>query len=261
MKKRKIIVLISVAFALLASVGCPRKQTTRDEQTIPPKEVKEQPTPEPEQPKEVKEVKKVEPEAKPAPIPEKHPALLNPALANESAPETFKVKFTTTKGDIVIELNRSWSPNGVDRFYNLVKIGFYTDIAFFRVIKGFMAQFGISGDPLVSAKWREANISDDPVQESNTRGKVSFATAGPNTRTTQLFINYGNNSNLDRMGFSPIGEVVEGMDVVDSLYMEYGEGAPRDKGPDQGYIQQRGNTYLKEQFPNLDYIKKAAIME
>lgn len=188
--------------------------------------------------------------------------LLNPKAPeiNQQAPATFKAKFETTKGDVVIEVTRDWAPQGADRFYNLVKNGFYDDCRFFRVLGGFMAQFGISGDPQVSSVWRTANITDDPVKQKNTRGMVSYAMAGPNTRTTQLFINYGDNSSLDAQGFSPFGKVVEGMNNVDALYKEYGEGAPRGQGPDQGKVQAMGNTYLKESFPELDYIKKATIV-
>ncbi|MCG2725512.1 MAG: peptidylprolyl isomerase [Elusimicrobia bacterium] len=186
-------------------------------------------------------------------------ALSNPALANEKAPEVFKVKFRTSKGEFVIESHREWSPLGADRFYNLAKIGYFTDIAFFRVISGFMAQFGIHGDPAISANWRIAQIKDDPVIRSNKKGYISFAMAGTNTRTTQLFINYGNNANLDSMGFSPFGKVIEGMDVVDSIYSGYGEGAPSGRGPSQHLIQSRGNEYLKKDFSQLDYIIEAII--
>lgn len=186
--------------------------------------------------------------------------LLFPTKLNEKAPETFKVKFDTTKGEIIMDVTRSWAPNGADRFYNLVKNGYFTDIAFFRVISGFMAQFGIHGDPQVSAMWREANITDDPVKQSNTRGMVSFATAGPDTRTTQLFINYGDNSFLDGQGFSPFAKVTKGMEVVDSLYGDYGEDAPSGNGPNQGQIQMQGNAFLKKYFTKLDYIKSAEIL-
>ncbi|HAF95982.1 MAG: peptidylprolyl isomerase [Elusimicrobia bacterium GWC2_51_8] len=187
--------------------------------------------------------------------------LKNPALANAKAPETFKAKFTTTKGDFTLEATRAWSPLGADRFYNLVKAGFFTDVAFFRVISGFMVQFGIHGDPAVSAAWREANIPDDPVKESNKKGYVSYAMAGPGTRTTQMFINYGNNARLDAMGFSPFAKVTDGMDVVESIYSGYGEGAPSGMGPDQGGVQMKGNAYLKKDFPKMDYILKAQLME
>ena len=180
---------------------------------------------------------------------------------NPTAPATFKAKFETSKGDFVIEVHRDWAPLGADRFYDLVKAAFYDDVRFFRVLDGFMAQFGIHGDPVVSAKWRSQRIQDDPVKSSNKRGFVSYAMAGPNTRTTQLFINFGDNSQLDRMGFSPFGQVVEGMEVVDQLYAEYGEGAPSGRGPDQGRMQAEGNEYLMKAFPKLDWIKKATIAE
>lgn len=183
-------------------------------------------------------------------------------VPNEQAPEKYQAKFETSQGDFVIEVTRSWSPNGADRFYNLVKSGFYDEARFFRVLDGFMAQFGINGDPAVQAKWRDANIPDDPVVESNQRGYVTFAKTGlPNSRSTQVFINFADNRNLDEMGFSPFGKVVEGMDVVDKLYSGYGEGAPQGFGPDQGRIQEEGNAYLKRDFPKLDYIKKATIVE
>ena len=187
-------------------------------------------------------------------------AYADPSKLTEKAPESFKAQFNTTKGKFVIEVTRSLSPNGADRFYNLVKSGYFKDVAFFRVIPGFMCQFGIHGDPAVSAKWRDANIQDDPVKLSNLRGTITFATAGPNTRTTQLFINFADNGNLDRMGFSPFGKVAEGMEVVDKINGEYGEGAPGGNGPSQGRIQMEGNAYMKKDFPNLDYIKSANIL-
>ena len=185
---------------------------------------------------------------------------LDPAKATAKAPAVYKVKMSTTKGDFTIEVHRDWAPLGADRFYNLVKMGYFTDVAFFRVIKGFMVQFGIHGDPAVNRVWRNANIDDDPTgKQSNKRGMVTFATAGPNTRTTQLFINYADNSRLDGMGFAPIGKVVSGMDVVDALEGFYGEGAPAGRGPSQGRLQGEGNKYLKADFPKLDYIKSASI--
>jgi len=186
--------------------------------------------------------------------------LKNPAAATAPAPAAFKVKFKTTKGDFTLEITRDWSPLGADRFYNLVKAGYFTDVAFFRVIEGFMVQFGIHGDPEVSAAWRGARIQDDPVKQSNAKGYISYAMAGPNTRTTQLFINYGNNGRLDDMGFSPFGKVTEGMDVVESIYSGYGEGAPSGMGPDQGRVQMQGNAYLKKDFPKMDYIKSAELL-
>jgi len=188
------------------------------------------------------------------------PGFTDPAKLTEKAPETFKAQFDTTKGKFAIEVTRSLSPNGADRFYNLVRSGYFKDVAFFRVVPGFMCQFGIHGDPNVSAKWRAAAIADDPVKGSNTRGTITFATAGPNTRTTQLFINFGNNINLDGMGFSSFGKVTEGMDVVDKINGEYGDGPPYGSGPNQGRVQGEGNAYLKKDFPNLDYIKSATIV-
>jgi peptidyl-prolyl cis-trans isomerase A (cyclophilin A) len=186
-------------------------------------------------------------------------ALLNPAALNEQAPATYKVRFDTSKGGFVVEVHRDWAPNGADRFYNLAKNGFYDNARFFRVISGFMVQFGINGDPQVSAKWRQANIQDDPVRESNHAGYITFATAGPNTRTTQVFINYADNRALDGQGFAPFGQVTSGMSVVKALYSGYGEGAPQGNGPAQGRIQSEGNKYLISAFPKLDYIKKATV--
>jgi peptidyl-prolyl cis-trans isomerase A (cyclophilin A) len=185
--------------------------------------------------------------------------LANPATLTERAPATFKVKFDTSKGPFVVEVNRAWAPNGADRFYNLVKSGFYDNVRFFRVISGFMVQFGINGDPKVASAWRNAQIKDDPVTQSNKRGFLTFATAGPDTRTTQTFINFADNAALDRQGFAPFGQVISGMNVVDSLHAEYGEGAPRGRGPDQGRVQQEGNAYLMRDFGKLDFIKKATI--
>ena len=183
----------------------------------------------------------------------------DPSSLKEKAPAAYKAKFDTSKGTFVIEVHRAWAPNGADRFYNLVKSGYYNDVRFFRVIKGFMVQFGISGNPDLNAVWREARIPDDDVTESNQRGYVSFATGGPNTRTTQVFINFGNNNGLDGQGFSPFGQVVSGMNVVDALYGGYGDGGKGGNGPNQGRLQGRGNAYLNADFPKLDYIKKATI--
>jgi peptidyl-prolyl cis-trans isomerase A (cyclophilin A) len=185
--------------------------------------------------------------------------LSTPANLNEKAPASFKAKFDTSKGVFVIEVNRDWAPTGADRFYNLVKNGFYDNVRFFRVISGFMVQFGISGDPKIAAPWREARIADDPVKQSNRRGYITYAMAGPNTRTSQVFINFGDNTSLDGQGFSPFGRVVSGMDVVDKLNAEYGEGAPRGRGPDQSRLQNEGNAYLAKEFPRMDFIKKATI--
>ena len=185
--------------------------------------------------------------------------LSNPAALREQAPPVYKAKFDTTKGAFVIEVHRDWAPNGADRFYNLVKNGFYDNVRFFRVITGFMVQFGIHGDPKVSAPWREAQLKDDPVKQSNKRGYITYAMAGPNTRTSQVFINFGDNASLDSQGFSPFGRIVTGMDVVDKLNAEYGEGGPRGRGPDQSRMQMEGNAYLTKDFARLDYVKKATI--
>jgi len=187
--------------------------------------------------------------------------LRDPKEATAKAPGAYKVRFMTTRGPFTVQVTRYWAPNGADRFYNLVKVGYFKDIAFFRVLKNFMAQAGIHGDPEISAVWRTASIPDDPVKKSNLRGFVTFATAGPNTRTTQFFINYGNNSRLDKDGFAPFGEVISGMEILDGLYVDYGEGAPSGKGPDQGQVQAKGNAYLQANFGNLDYIVDAEILE
>jgi peptidyl-prolyl cis-trans isomerase A (cyclophilin A) len=187
-------------------------------------------------------------------------ALKNPAALKETAPAVYKARFDTSAGVFVVEVNRDWAPHGADRFYNLVKNGFYDDARFFRVISGFMVQFGISGDPELSKVWRSAMLPRDPVKESNRRGYITYAMgASPETRTTQVFINFADNSNLDKMGFAPFGRVTVGMDVVDKIYSGYGEGAPRGRGPEQGRIQNEGNAYLTKEFPRLDYIKKATI--
>jgi peptidyl-prolyl cis-trans isomerase A (cyclophilin A) len=170
------------------------------------------------------------------------------------------VRLETTKGEVYVDIRRSWAPIGADRFYNLVKRGYFDDTAFFRVVAGFMAQIGIHGHPAVNAAWRNARIDDDPVQQSNSRGMLSFATSGKNSRTTQFFINLVDNARLDGMGFAPIGRV-RNMNVVDLLNSEYGEGAPAGRGPVQGRIQSEGNAYLRREFPALDYIRRAVITD
>lgn len=197
--------------------------------------------------------------AKSAPAPAMN--LLDPSTMKRTAPAMYKVKFVTTKGDVVIDVTRAWAPRGADRFYNLVRGGFFTNAAFFRVLSGFMAQFGMSARPDVSRVWANANIADDPVVKSNKRGFLTFANTGmPNSRATQLFINYGDNSRLDADRFAPFGEVVEGMDVVDKFYSGYGEGPPGGRGPDQGRVQSEGKAYLDKNFPLLDRIISATIV-
>ena len=185
----------------------------------------------------------------------------NPAALTEQAPATYKARFDTSKGVFVIDVRREWAPVGADRFYNLVKNGFYDENRFFRVISGFMVQFGINGNPQVSTPWRNAQIKDDPVKQSNKRGFITFATSGPNSRTTQVFINFGDNSRLDGSGFASFGQVSSGMNVVDQLYADYGEGAPQGRGPNQGRMQSEGNAYLTKDFPNLDFVRKATISQ
>jgi len=180
--------------------------------------------------------------------------IMNPNEMNETAPDTFQVLFDTSKGEFTVDVTRAWAPKGADRFYNLVKNGYYDDCRFFRVVKGFMVQFGINGDPQLNNSWRVSQFEDDRGKESNKRGMITFAHAGPNSRTTQLFINYADNSFLDAQGFPPFGQVTQGMEVVDAINDEYGE------NPDQRRIQLEGNGYLANAFPNLDYIKSAIIM-
>lgn len=181
-------------------------------------------------------------------------ALLSPALLKAKAPDEFKVKFTTTKGDFVVDVHRIWAPLGADRFYNLVKNGFFTDAGFFRVVPGFVVQFGLNSSPAVNKVWDSAKIQDDPVKETNKKGYLTFATAGPNTRTTQLFINLADNPGLDPQGFAPFGMITEGMDVVEKINSQYKQ------EPDQSRITAEGNAYLQKTFPNLDYIKTASVV-
>lgn len=189
-------------------------------------------------------------------------ALYFPDRLVETAPESFRARFETTKGSFVIEVNRAWAPNGADRFYNLVKNGYFDGVRFFRVIEGFMAQFGMHGEPQVQVRWSSAAIPADAVVASNTRGTVAFAMRDPHTRTTQLFINFGDNSDLDAMGFAPVGSVVEGMEVVDQIHSGYGELADRGgNGPMVQNIAARGNEYLEEDFPELDYIVTATLVD
>ena len=182
-----------------------------------------------------------------------NPALRTPSKLKDRAPEVFTANFDTSAGPFVVEVHRAWAPKGADRFYNLVKYGYFDNTRFFRVLPNFMVQFGIQGDPRIQAGWREANITDDPVTQSNKRGFITFATAGPNTRTTQVFINFRDNAPLDPQGFAPFGQVTSGMESVDKINAEYRE------RPEQGRIQAEGNAYLAKEFPRLDYIRKATI--
>jgi peptidyl-prolyl cis-trans isomerase A (cyclophilin A) len=182
------------------------------------------------------------------------PSLMSPASLHAKAPDLFKAQFMTTKGDFIVEVHRDSAPMGADRFYNLVKNGFFTNAAFFRVVPGFIVQFGLNASPAINKVWEHASIKDDPVMGSNSRGTLVFATAGPNTRTTQLFINFGNNAGLDRQGFAPFGTVTDGMDVVDKINPGYGE------RPDQQRITEEGDAYLVKNFPMIDKIKMAKIL-
>lgn len=182
--------------------------------------------------------------------------LATPAKLTAQAPERFRARFDTTKGTIVIEVRREWSPHGADRFYNLVKNGYFDGVKFFRVVPGFVVQWGIHGDPSIATKWLKATIPDDPVKQSNKRGFVTYAKSGaPDSRSVQMFINLVDNGRLDGMGFAPFGDVTEGMDVVDKLYGGYAEGLTRL----QGRIAQEGNDFLEKNYPELDGIKKASI--
>ena len=193
---------------------------------------------------------------------EKKLVLLDPEAANEKAPDKFLVRFDTGTGDIVFDITRAWAPLGADRFYNLVKIGFFTDVSFFRAVEGFMIQFGIHGDPEVSSAWASANLEVDPPRKPNYLGYLSFAMAGsPDTRSTQLFINLRDNPSLDETGFAPIGRVKSGMAIVHKIYTGYGDAPPQGSGPDQGLLRDQGNTYLKRDFPLLHYIKSASLID
>ena len=204
--------------------------------------------------------------AKPATATARSPydrALLKPQLLKAKAPDTFQVKFVTTKGDFTVTVTRAWAPLGADRFYNLAKHHFFDGSSFFRVVPNFVVQFGLSAYPAVSKAWTDAKIGDDPVTQTNQRGYVTFATGGPGTRTTQLFINLGDNSRLDHEPsgpFAPFAQVTEGMTVVDQLYSGYGDGPPRGRGPEQDLIEKQGKTYIDSGFPNLDTIKSATLV-
>lgn len=189
--------------------------------------------------------------------------LEDPSALKEKAPATFKARFETTKGDFVVEAHREWSPNGVDRFYNLVKNGYYDGVKFFRVVPNFVVQFGIHGDPKYASKWLQSNIPDDPVKQGNKKGFLTYAkSTAPNSRSVQLFINLKDNGSLlDGQGFSAFGEVIEGMNVVESLHSGYGDGPPSGRGPNQGDIARHGNAFLEQNFPLLDGINRAYIVK
>ena len=258
-----------LSIAALVSIGCSSSKKAestaetpaKTEATPPPAESapKVAEAPPAEAPPKVEKAPKEAAAPKAAPKVETAPKatagnLMDPSSLKAQAPATFTVKLATTKGDVIVQVNRDWSPKGADRFYNLVKGGFFSDMSFFRIVPNFIVQFGISPKPAVARVWEGARISDDPVKHTNSRGTLVFATAGPSTRTTQLFINLAANAGLDGQGFSPFGEVTQGMDIVDSLYQGYGE------RPDQGRITAEGKPYLDKFFPRLDKITKATIV-
>lgn len=185
--------------------------------------------------------------------------LLRTSNYAETAPDRYRATFHTSAGDVVIEVTRAWAPIGADRFYNLSKGGFYDDTRIYRVLDNFMAQWGLNGDPYVNQAWKNEYLVDDPVVESNTRGRVAFAKGGLHTRTTEVFINYKDNGALDGEGFAPFGEVVEGMDVVDAFHSAYGDGPPRGEGPYQAMAAARGNAYFDEEFPELTRIDSVTV--
>lgn len=199
-----------------------------------------------------------------APVPDSpRTILLNPTHLEmtQVAPERYKALFETTDGDFIVEVERAWAPQGADRFYNLVRHGYYDGVRFFRVLPGFVVQFGIHGEPELATAWKSARMPDDSVSQSNQRGTITFATAGPDTRTVQVFINLADNARLDAMGFAPFGRVTGGMDAVDRFYSGYGEGAPRGRGPDQGRMEEEGEEYLARDFPEMDRVIRARILE
>ncbi|NNM05184.1 MAG: peptidylprolyl isomerase [Gemmatimonadetes bacterium] len=186
--------------------------------------------------------------------------LMQPENFSATAPDTYVARLETTKGVIRIQVTKEWAPLAADRFFNLVSGGYYDGVTFHRVIDGFMAEFGIHGEPWVNAFWRQATMDDEPVRKPNTRGRVSFSKNEPNTRTVQVFINTDENRSLDGQGFSPFGEVIEGMDVVGALYSEYGESPTRGgEGVYPAMAIARGDDYLNEEFPLLDRIERAMI--
>lgn len=236
---------VAVTLALtLSALSCEKKEEPKPDTQSPatPAPPAPAPTPAP-----------TPPAPPPAPV---NPALLKPEAAKAKAPAKFKVKFTTTQGDFIVEVTRAWAPIGADRFYNLVKLGFYDDVGFFRVVPNFVVQFGIHGNPEVAAAWKAASIKDDKKgKQSNERGTITYAKGGPDSRTTQLFINLKDNPRLDDMGFPPFGKIIQGMDVVDAVNKEYGE------QPEQQMVQSQGNTYLRDTFPRLDYVKTATLVK
>ena len=254
------LLMAALAVALLMLVGCaeepaPAPETAQEEEATkpPPEPAAEEPPAETAEAPPAEEAKPPAEEPKPAAAKK---SLMNPSALNEKAPDVFMVNLATSKGLIKVQVTRSWAPVGADRFYNLVKNGFYDEARFFRVVPNFVVQFGMHADPAVSKVWEGQRIKDDPVTRTNRKGSLTYAAAGvPNTRTTQVFINLKANAFLDSQGFAPFGRVVEGMDLVEALHSGYGE------QPEQPMIRAQGNSYLNKTFPNLDYIQSATIEE
>jgi peptidyl-prolyl cis-trans isomerase A (cyclophilin A) len=247
--------LIAVLAVLsLFLVSCAEQRQPPEEPVKKAEEPKPTP-PEPVQPEVKPEAPKPETAKVEPPKPKAAPtvSLMSPSKMTEKAPETYMVNLDLSNGKVKIQVTRAWAPRGADRFYNLVRNGYYDGCRFFRIAQNFVVQFGMNGDPKVGAVWQNARIPDDPVTKTNRKGSITFATSGANSRTTQVFINLKANESLDSQGFAPFGQVVEGMEVIESLYAGYGE------SPDQGMILQQGNAYLNRSFPKLDYIKKATI--
>ena len=254
-------VLVGLAWFRTTRLTQEELRTRFEEQQRPPDPAK--PAAPPDKPPDNQQPEPNKEAAEPAPETADQAKTPEPKPAPKPVPDVFKVKFECTNGTFVAEFHKDWAPLGVARVHELVSSGFYADAAFFRVVGGFVVQFGIAGNPQINAEWRQKKIKDDPVKQSNVRGTISFAAGGKNTRTTQLFINLVDNSALlDGTGFAPVGKVIEGMEeVVDKLYKGYGEGGPNGRGPDQMRINTQGNDYLKRSFPKLDYVKTATIIE
>jgi len=277
-KRKKLLRFAAVFFAAaLICVGCKKQEQPAESAVAPPPAksedngpaMKEQPKPgEPDPSMAMKAQPKAEESAPGMAMKPKAPAgaaahdyikeLTTPSKWKEKAPDTYRVKFETTRGDFTVSATRAWSPLGADRFYNLVKHHFYDGAAFFRVVPGFVVQFGISANPAVSAAWKKTEFKDDAVTQSNKKGTIVFATAGPNTRTTQIFINLKDNGRLDGMGFSPFAVVDgSGMNVVEMMYEGYGDSS----GPDQDQLEKLGTPYLQKGWPKLDYTKSATLVQ
>lgn len=262
MPQRLTIVMASALAAAVLTLAGGCKTNEQTAQAPPPEQPAASPSSQPATPPPAETAAAPEPaqSSKTAAVPARNytKELIAAAKSKETAPDTYKVKFDTTRGVFTVSVTRAWAPLGADRFYSLVKHHFYDNAAFFRVVPQFVVQFGISPTPAVSAAWKKTDIKDDPVTQTNKRGAIVFATAGPNTRTTQVFINLKDNGRLDGMGFAPFGVVDgNGMNVVEMMYEGYGDSA----GPDQDQLEKQGDPYLKKGWPKLDYIKSATLVQ